>query len=241
MKLPANDCAVSRLQVDGKLFDSRIQGGILADGINGMLAGLCTITPMSTFAQNNGVIALTRCANRKAGYACCVFLIVMGLFSKFAAALTSIPSAILGGMTTFLFASVAVSGIRIIATVPFTRRTRFILTAALSLGFGAILVPNWFSYVFTYTGNNKAKAGFFDAIVLVLETGFAVTAFIAVALNLLLPQEDVEEETESLAGDVADRNEAEAAEEGEFVGKGVGSSKVVPHQAGESVDGEEKV
>ncbi|KAK6610332.1 purine permease [Botrytis cinerea] len=38
-------CDVSRLQVDGVLFDSRIQGGVLADGLNGMLAGLCTITP----------------------------------------------------------------------------------------------------------------------------------------------------------------------------------------------------
>jgi uric acid-xanthine permease len=243
-KIQANNITVSRLQVEGKLFDSRIQGGILADGINGMLAGLCTITPMSTFAQNNGVIALTRCANRKAGYAACFFLIVMGLFSKFAAALTSIPSAILGGMTTFLFASVAISGIRIIATVPFTRRTRFILTAAMSLGFGAILVPNWFSYVFTYTGNNKAKAGFFDAIVLVMETGFAVTAFIAVCLNLLLPQEDVEEETESLAGDVVDRNEAEAedAEDPKFSGKGVEPSMVLPHHQGSmSVDGEDEV
>ena len=42
-------CEVSRLEVEGELFDSRIQGGILADGFNGMLAGLCTITPMSTF------------------------------------------------------------------------------------------------------------------------------------------------------------------------------------------------
>jgi xanthine/uracil permease len=64
-------CDVSRLEVEGELFESRIQGGILADGINGALAGLMTITPMSTFAQNNGVIALTRCANRKAGYCCC--------------------------------------------------------------------------------------------------------------------------------------------------------------------------
>ena len=44
-------CDVSRLEVEGKLFDSRIQGGVLADGFNGLLAGLCTITPMSTFAQ----------------------------------------------------------------------------------------------------------------------------------------------------------------------------------------------
>jgi NCS2 family nucleobase:cation symporter-2 len=207
-------CDVSRLQVEGRLFDSRIQGGILADGFNGMLAGLCTITPMSTFAQNNGVIALTRCANRKAGYAACFFLIIMGIFSKFAAALTAIPAAVLGGMTTFLFASVAVSGLRIIATVPFTRRTRFILTAAMSLGVGAILVPNWFSYVFTYSGNNKAKAGFFDAIVLVLETGFALTAFIALALNLILPEEDETEEVESLAGDVEENQQEEFEKKG---------------------------
>jgi NCS2 family nucleobase:cation symporter-2 len=220
-------CDVSRLQVEGRLFDSRIQGGILADGFNGMLAGLCTITPMSTFAQNNGVIALTRCANRKAGYAACFFLIIMGIFSKFAAALTAIPAAVLGGMTTFLFASVAVSGLRIIATVPFTRRTRFILTAAMSLGVGAILVPNWFSYVFTYSGNNKAKAGFFDAIVLVLETGFALTAFIALALNLILPEEDEAEEVESLAGDVEENQQEE------FEKKGVDAQAAVEPNATE--------
>ena len=97
----------------------------------------------------------------------------MGIFSKFAAALVAIPAPVLGGLTTFLFASVAVSGIRIISTVPFTRRNRFILTASLALGFGAILVPNWFSFVFTYNGGNASKKGFFNAIELVLETGFA--------------------------------------------------------------------
>ncbi|KAI5777826.1 xanthine/uracil permease protein-like protein [Geopyxis carbonaria] len=137
-------CDVSRLEVEGKLFDSRIQGGILSDGISGVLAGLFTITPMSVFAQNNGVINLTRCANRKAGFAACFFLIIMGIFSKFAAALVSIPSAILGGMTTFLFTAVAVSGLRIVSTISFTRRNRFILTAALSLGYGATLVADWF-------------------------------------------------------------------------------------------------
>lgn len=61
-------CDVSRLEVEGEIYESRIQGGVLADGVNGLLAALCTITPVTTFAQNNGVIALTRCANRKAGY-----------------------------------------------------------------------------------------------------------------------------------------------------------------------------
>ncbi|KAE9372551.1 Xanthine/uracil permease [Stipitochalara longipes BDJ] len=200
-------CDVSRLQVEGKLFDSRIQGGVLADGVNGMLACLCTITPMSTFAQNNGVIALTRCANRKAGYAACAFLVLMGIFAKFAAALVAIPASVLGGMTTFLFASVAVSGIRIISTVLFTRRTRFVLTGAMSLGFGAALVLTWFSYVFTYTGNNRAKSGFFDAIALVIETSFAITALVAVILNLIVKEDDENEETESVGEDEIQEDE----------------------------------
>ena len=126
----------------------------------------------------------------------------MGIFSKFAAALVAIPSAVLGGMTTFLFSAVAVSGIRIISTIPFTRRNRFILTAALAPGIGATLVPTWFSYVFTYQGND-AKGGFLDAIVLIMETGFALTAFVSIILNLLL-QEEIEDDAASITADVAD-------------------------------------
>jgi uric acid-xanthine permease len=155
-----------------------------------------------TFIFNSAYID----ANIEPGYFCCFFLIVMGIFSKFAAALVAIPAPVLGGMTTFLFCAVAVSGIRIISTVPFTRRNRFILTAALAIGFGATLVPDWFSYVFTYSGGNTAKQGFFNAIELVCETGFAITAFIAIILNLMLSEEpeDDFEETRSLNGD-ADR------------------------------------
>ncbi|KAF2125078.1 Xanthine/uracil permease [Dothidotthia symphoricarpi CBS 119687] len=203
-------CDVSRLEVDGETYDSRIQGGVLADGLNGIIAGLCTITPMSTFAQNNGVIALTRCANRKAGYACCFWLIVMGVFAKFSAALVAIPGAVLGGMTTFLFSAVAVSGIRIISTMPFTRRNRFILTAGFSLGFGATMVPTWFAFVFTYSGPNRALLGFYNAIVLVMETGFAVVAFVTVILNLILPEEIEDEETPELTANEIDTPADEA-------------------------------
>ncbi|KAK9356755.1 permease family-domain-containing protein [Lipomyces doorenjongii] len=193
-------CDVSRLEVEGSVYESRIQGGVLADGLNGLLAGLMTMTPMSTFAQNNGVISLTKCANRTVGYFCCVFLIIMGIFSKFAAALVAIPSSVLGGMTTFLFCSVAVSGMRIVSTVPFTRRNRFILTASLSVGFGAILVPNWFDYFFTYSGNNHALRGFLNAISLIMETGFALTGLVALFLNLFISEEAPEsgEEAEAL-------------------------------------------
>ncbi|KAK1140883.1 hypothetical protein N8T08_009756 [Aspergillus melleus] len=188
-------CDVSQLEVEGATFDSRIQGGVLGNGFTCLLAGLCTITPMSVFAQNNGVIALTKCANRKAGYACCFFLVVMGIFAKFAAALVAIPSSVLGGMTTFLFSSVAVSGIRIISTVPFTRRNRFILTASFAVGMAATLVPEWFQYFFTYSGDNHALQGLLDAVVLVMTNGFAVTSVLGLILNLLIPEDPEEEAT----------------------------------------------
>ncbi|KAI0102676.1 purine permease [Nemania sp. FL0031] len=195
-------CDVSRLEVSGPIYETRIQGGVLADGINGILAALGTMTPMTTFAQNNGVIALTRCANRTAGYCCCFFLILAGIFAKFAAALVAIPNPVLGGMTTFLFCSVAVSGIAIICRgTPFTRRNRFILTAGLALGYGATLVPNYFDNIFTYDGDNKGLRGFLDAIALVLETGFAVTALVTIILNLILPEEIEETDEEVVSPD----------------------------------------
>jgi len=53
----------SRVENDGQL-DSRIQGGILTDGVASVLSALMTVLPNTTFSQNNGVISLTRCANR---------------------------------------------------------------------------------------------------------------------------------------------------------------------------------
>ena len=128
-----------------------------------------------------------------------MFLITMGVFAKFAAALVAIPAPVLGGMTTFLFCAVAVSGMAIVSRVPFTRRTRFILTASLAVGYGATLVPTWFDGVFTYRGGNRALAGLCDAVVLVMETGFAVTALLAILLNLSIGEE-VEVEVRELEG-----------------------------------------
>ena len=159
----------------------------------------------------------------------------MGIFSKFAASLVAIPAPILGGLTTFLFASVAVSGIRIISTVPFTRRNRFILTASMSLGVGAILVPNWFSYVFTYKGGNQAKQGFFNAIILVLETGFAVTAFMCIFLNLIL-EEEIEDEAASITANDADRADDEEEWRRIEMGKGSGNGDVDVEKGKDAVE-----
>ncbi|KAI9356736.1 purine permease, partial [Zopfochytrium polystomum] len=182
-------CDVSGVPVEGEEFDSRIQGGMLADGFNGLMSALMTGTPMSVFAQNNGVIALTRCANTTVGYACCFWLIVMGVFAKFAAVFIAIPDAVLGGMTTFLFASVATSGIRVLAFLKWTRRDRIIIAGALCFGVGNYVVPNWFSYFFTYSGDNAALRGLMDSVVLIVGSGYVAASIIAIVLNLVLPSD----------------------------------------------------
>ncbi|CDO92962.1 unnamed protein product [Kluyveromyces dobzhanskii CBS 2104] len=186
-------CEVSRLEVEGSEYESRIQGGVLCDGISGALSGLCTITPLSTFAQNNGVISITKCASRQVGYWCCFFMVIMGIFGKFGAALVAIPKPVLGGMTTFLFTSVAVSGIKIISSNPLTRRDRFVLTCSLLPGIGASIVPTWFSNFFHYSGSNNSLQSLLNAIVLIMQSGFAICAIVGVIVNQLLPQELNEE------------------------------------------------
>jgi xanthine/uracil permease len=138
-------------------------------------------------------------------------------------------------MTTFLFASVTVSGIRIISTMPFTRRNRFILTAGFTLGFGATMVPDWFAHVFTYGGPNRALLGFYNAIVLIMETGFAVVAFVNIVLNLILPEEIEDEETPELTAnevdEPADKEEWARIKKGSDV-EGRASSDIAPVKAG---------
>lgn len=72
---------------------------------------------------------------------------------------------------------------------------------------------SWFAYVFTYNGPNHALQGFYNAIVLVLETGFAVTAFVTLFLNLVLPEEMEDEDIPELTANVVDeaRDEEEWA------------------------------
>ena len=82
----------SRQETTGVVFDSRIQGGVAADGLAGLTAGLMTCSPVSIFAQNSGVIVLTKCANRSAGYTCATFLILFGMIGKLAGVFLSIPN-----------------------------------------------------------------------------------------------------------------------------------------------------
>lgn len=133
----------SQLPTEGADVQSRVQGGLLADGINSFLAALFTTPPNTTFSQNNGVIAITRCASRLAGYACAGWLIFFGIIGKFGGFVADIPICVLGGMVTILFASILVSGIAVLSKIEFNRRNRIILSLSLGIGLGVVAVPDF--------------------------------------------------------------------------------------------------
>ncbi|KAL6771374.1 XUV1 [Auxenochlorella protothecoides x Auxenochlorella symbiontica] len=180
----------SFLQTSGPAHNKRTRGALLNDGISGIFSALATSLPLTTFAQNNGIIALTAVASRQAGWACAGWLFIFGLIGKFGGVITTIPNCVLGGMTTFLFANVIASGIKIMISQHFTRRNRFVIACALALGIGVTLVPNWAQNNLWNNPNlSEGVQGVRDALILILETGFTLGALTAIVLNLLLPDE----------------------------------------------------
>jgi hypothetical protein len=68
---------------------------------------------------------------------------------------------------------------------------------------------DWFEHVFTYEGDNSGLKGLMSAIELVMETGFAVTAFLSLIMNLLLPEE-IEDEAMDITANTADAADDES-------------------------------
>lgn len=135
----------------------------------------------------------------------------MGVFSKFGTLFLMIPDPVLGGMTTFLFANVASSGIRILAFLKWTRRDRFIVSAAISLGLGVSLIPNALTQFLSYSGGNVVLEGLVDSANIILSTGFCVGAIIAIVLNQLLPEERPEQEEHEIAEEERQADSKQAA------------------------------
>ncbi|CAO2650805.1 Nn.00g091020.m01.CDS01 [Neocucurbitaria sp. VM-36] len=183
---------ISGVEIEGTQFNSRIQGGILCDGLGSLFSALGTAGPMVSQAGNNGVIILTGCASRRAGWAASVFLILMGLFAKFGAVFSAMPPSVLGGMQVFLYGTIVAAGIRILGMVQFTRRNRFILTIALSIGFIDIVTPTWFDQILNYSGPNVHLQGFEQGLNLVVKTPFIIAAVVGVFLNLVFPKDKSE-------------------------------------------------
>ena len=132
---------VSGEPTEGDLYERRLSGGILADGLNSMLATIFSSFPNTTFSQNNGVIQLTGIASRRVGMWVALFLVVMGLLPGVSWVFTLVPRAVLGGATLVMFGTVAASGIRLMASGGFGRKSLLVVATSLGAGLAVTLEP----------------------------------------------------------------------------------------------------
>lgn len=195
---------VSQLKIGDKEYSARVQGGLLADAVCSFLASIFTSMPNTTFSQNNGVIALTKCASRRAGFAAGAWLILIGVLAKVAGIITSIPDCVLGGMTVFLFSNVLVSGISLFGKLDLnSRRIRFIAAMSLAVGVGVTIHPFAFqdmrasSYTaafWTCADCGSTLKGLRNGISIFLSTGYCIGSFIAILLSAIMPEDQEVEE-----------------------------------------------
>ncbi|MFM9107293.1 MAG: solute carrier family 23 protein [Chloroflexota bacterium] len=87
--------------------------GFMGDGVATMVAGMGGGTGVTTYAENIGVMAVTRVYSTAIFVVASLFAILLGLSPKFGALIQSIPLGVLGGVTTVLFGLIAATGARI--------------------------------------------------------------------------------------------------------------------------------
>ncbi|MEQ7871299.1 nucleobase:cation symporter-2 family protein [Chromohalobacter salexigens] len=127
--------------ISGPVHQRRLRGGVLADGVNSLLAALFNTFPNTTFSQNTGVVQLTGVASRHVGRYVAAILLLLGLVPALGSVLQYIPRPVLGAATTLMFGLIAVSGIRILSDQAMTRKTIMTIAVSLGMGLGVQLVP----------------------------------------------------------------------------------------------------
>eukprot|EP00775_Hariotina_reticulata_P010598 gene10598-10755_t len=157
---------ISKLPVEGEEQERRIRGSMLNDGISSLFSAMGGSLPLTTFAQ--------------VGWAGALWLLLFGLLGKLGGLILTIPHCVLGGATSFLFASVITSGLK-----------RFIIACALAFGLGVSFVPQWAENNLWPEPEKASSAvlGIRLAVLLILETGFCIGALVAFLLNLIIPIE----------------------------------------------------
>jgi NCS2 family nucleobase:cation symporter-2 len=174
--------------------DAEITGATYADGVGSAVAGIFGGFPNTSFSQNVGLIAMTGVMSRHVVTIGALFLIVCGLVPKVGAVIRTIPIEVLGGGVIVMYGMVVAAGISMLSDVKWNRRNMVIFAIALSIGLGLQLEP-------------KAVQYLPDAVRILMTSGLLPAAFIAIVLNLILPEELAGEATEEVSGGMSGHGE----------------------------------
>jgi putative pyrimidine permease RutG len=155
----------------GQNLDRYMGRAFIGDGVATMLSGSAGGTGVTTYAENIGVMAVTKIYSTLVFVVAAVIALALGFSPKFGALIQTIPGAVLGGVSIVVFGLIAVAGARIWVEnkVDFANN-RNLIVAAVTLVLGA--------------GDFTLKLGQFAL------GGIATATFGAIALHALLALRD---------------------------------------------------
>ncbi len=156
--------------------DEELNGGIVAYGFCNIFSALFGGLPTATFSQNVGIVSSTKVVAKRVFGLAAGILLIAGLIPKFSSVLLTIPNCVLGGATVSVFASIAMTGVKLITAAPMDYQNTTIVGLSVALVMGV-------------TQANAALASFPDWVTTIFGKSPVVLATItAIILNLLLPK-----------------------------------------------------
>ena len=169
--------ALASSALDRDVTDKELAGSIACDGFVSSIGGLFGCTPITSFSQNVGLVAMTKVVNRFTIGTGAIILIVAGIFPVFGALLTTVPQAVLGGCTIMMFGTIVVAGFQMLGKCGYTQRNTTIAALSLSVGLGFTQCSDMFKI--------------FPQIVqsVFAQNCVSVVFVLSVILNLVLPKD----------------------------------------------------
>ena len=157
--------------------DRELQNGIMAYGVSNVIGALFGGLPTATYSQNVGIVTTTKVINRCVLGLAAVILGVAGIVPKFSALLTTIPQCVLGGATVSVFASIAMTGMKLVASAEMDYRNSSIVGLAAALGMGV--------------SQASASLSAFPAWVTTIfgKSPVVIATLVAIILNVTLPRD----------------------------------------------------
>ena len=174
-------CAISSTCGKNYMVDPGFHRTLLGDGLATTLASLFGGPANTTYGENTGVLALSKVYDPRVIRIAAVIAIIFSFCPKFAALVSAMPTATIGGVSLVLYGMISAVGVRNVVEnqVDFTN-TRNVIIAAL------ILV---LAIGITYTGSIQ--------IGIVSLSGLAVASITGIVLNAVLPGKDYDFQQES--------------------------------------------
>ena len=173
-------CAISSTCERNFLQDPGLHRTLLGDGMATSLAALFGASANTTYGENTGVLALSRVYDPRVIRIAAGLAILLSFSPKFAALVSAMPTATMGGVSMVLYGMISAVGVRNIVEnqVDFTNSRNVIIAAIIMvLAIGV-----------NYSGAMTFSVGSIEVSL----SGLAVAAIAGIALNAVLPGKDYE-------------------------------------------------